>query len=102
MKQIELVLTGKQIRLFLKVKEAGYSFWIEDFIKDKKNLPDEKSVSKSVSEADYDDAYKMAWECLNDENNGLTKDEVAGLREIIEKMVEEKYNTEKHADDCFE
>lgn len=88
----KLVLTGKQIRLLIKVENAGFAFYrnVSNFIEENEELPDEENAELEVDDEAFEDVLDMITDYLGaysiDEEDKPTEQEVKELEELLAQL----------------
>ncbi len=88
----KLILTGKQIRLLLKVEGSGYGFYdnVTYFLEENKELPDEETAELEVGDDEFDDVTSMVNSYLEDDSHDEewkpSGQEVTELKEFVTQL----------------
>jgi hypothetical protein len=91
-----LILTGKQIRLLLKVENSGYVFYerVTEFLLENEQISDGEIAEREFYEDEFDDVAKMVNGYLDPDSHIKTWDipeqEVAELKELVNQLSSER------------
>jgi hypothetical protein len=77
----KIFLTGKQIRILLKIESFGFPFFarVSDFLEENQDVSDELIVEQQFTKDECDDIHEMVEGCMSEQ-------EFAELQKITQQL----------------